>query len=189
MRVRVVSPGRNQSNLEVNPTTVETTAYNNSRSQPVKQPQLIANGRVSPEVCGARKSFPLAPIDNLIMLSVTDNIHEFEKCHCVRPKGSDKKVRFMDMLPTDLADDCRGDESKVELHILTPKLKGNTSIVSAPEWQDIEVTVDSGACDTVMPTKMSAHISIVATAKSRSEFGYEVAIGDGLLNVGSDAAA
>ena len=106
------------------------------------------------------------------MQSVTEKIHEFEKCHCVRPKGSDKRVRFMDMMPTDFADDCRGVEPKGELHILTPKLNGNISIVSEPGWQEIEIKVDSGAWDTAMPTKMCAHISIVATAKSRSGFEY-----------------
>ena len=71
------------------------------------------------------------------------------------------------MVPTDFAiGDC-GVESKGELHILTLKLKGNISIVSEPEWQKIEITDDSGACDTVMPTRMCSRISIVATAKSR----------------------
>ena len=88
------------------------------------------------------------------------------------------------MEPTDFADNCRRVAPKGELHILTPKLKGNISIVSAPKWQESEITVDSGTCDTVMPTKMCAHISIVATAKSRSGFEYEVANGDGLLDVG-----
>ena len=62
--------------------------------------------------------------------------------------------------------------------------KGNISIVSQAEWQEIEITVDSGACDSVSPTKMCPHILMVATAKSRSWFEYEVAHGDGLLNVG-----
>ena len=48
----------------------------------------------------------------------------------------------------------------------------------------IELSVDSGACDTVMPTKLGSHISMVATAKSRSGFEYEVANGKGLLNMG-----
>ena len=55
--------------------------------------------------------------------------------------------------------------------------------MSEPEWQDIEITVYSGACDTVMATRMCARISIVATAKSRLGFEYEVANGDGLLDV------
>ena len=161
MRLRVDSPGRKPINLGSSSiTTVETTTHNTSRSRPAKHPQLVADGPVSPEVRGARKRFLLAPIDDLTMQSVTEKIHEFEKCHCVRPKGSDKKFRFMDMVPTDFADGCRGDESKGELHILTPKLKGNISIVSEPEWQEIKITVDSGACDTVMPTRMCAQISI-----------------------------
>ena len=73
---------------------------------------------------------------------------------------------------------------KEELQILTPMRKGNISIVSKPEWQEMEIAVDSGACNIVMPTKLCPHISMVATAKSRSGFEYEVANGDGLLNMG-----
>ena len=123
------------------------------------------------------------------MQSVIGKMHEFKKCHCVRPRGSDNKVRFNDLMPTDFANDFRGVEPKGELHILTPELKGNTSIVSAPRWQDIEITVDAGACDIVMPLEMCAHISMVATAKSRSGFEYGVASGNGLLDAGSDAVS
>ena len=62
--------------------------------------------------------------------------------------------------------------------------KSPSSIVSEPEWYEIEISVDSGACDTVMPTKFGSHISMVATAKSRSGFEYEVANGEGLFNMG-----
>jgi hypothetical protein len=55
--------------------------------------------------------------------------------------------------------------------------------VSEPEWHEIEITVDSGACDTVVPTTLCSHISLMATAKSRSGFEYEVANGEGLLNM------
>ena len=41
------------------------------------------------------------------MVSVMEQVHEYEKCHCVRPKVPDRKVRFMDMVPTDfVGDDC-----------------------------------------------------------------------------------
>ena len=56
--------------------------------------------------------------------------------------------------------------------------------VSEPEWHEIEITVDSGACDTLMPTKLCSHISLMATAKYRAGFGYEVPGGEGLLNMG-----
>ena len=70
------------------------------------------------------------------------------------------------------------------MNILTPIRKSPISIVSEPEWYEIEITVDSGACDTVMPTNLGLHISMVATAKSRSGFEYEVANGEGLLLIG-----
>ena len=44
--------------------------------------------------------------------------------------------------------------------------------------------MDSGACDTVMPMDMCAHISVLQNAKSRSGYEYEVANGQGLLNRG-----
>ena len=59
-------------------------------------------------------------------------------------------------------------ENHRALHILTPKAKNGISVVNAPEWQEIEITVDSGACDIVIPTKMYSHTSILENAKSPS---------------------
>ena len=72
----------------------------------------------------------------------------------------------------------------MSLNILTPKGQNGISVVGRPEWQEIEITVDSGACDTVMPSKMCSHISILSTPKSLSGFEYEVANGQGLPNHG-----
>ena len=94
---------------------------------------------------------------------ITDKIHDMEKCHCVRPKHPDTIVRFEEYV-----------EPPGGLHILTPMRKSPISIVREPEWY----------CDTVMPTKLGSHISMVATAKFRSGFEYEVANGKGLLNMG-----
>ena len=103
---------------------------------------------------------------------ITDKIHEMEKCHCVRPKHPDKRVRFEACI-----------DSPSGLHILAPMRKSPTSVVSEPELHEIEITVDSaGVCDTVMPTKLCSHISLMATAKSRSGFEYKMANGEGLLN-------
>ena len=52
-------------------------------------------------------------------------------------------------------------------------------------WTEIEVTIDSGACDTVMPTSMCKHISIMQTEESRRGMEYEVANGETVLNVGA----
>ena len=49
--------------------------------------------------------------------------------------------------------------------------------VSGPNRFEIEISVDSGGCSTVMPTKLCAFISTLANSKSRSGVGYEVASG------------
>ena len=70
-----------------------------------------------------------------------------------------------------------------DLNILTMK-KGSGSIcaIDVPEWFEIEITIDSGACDTVMPAKMCPHISMFTTPLTGYE--YEVANGAGLPNLG-----
>ena len=69
------------------------------------------------------------------------------------------------------------------LSILTMR-KPALSAVDAPEWQEIEMTVDSGACDTVVPTGMSPHISLLQNEFSKAGYEYEVANGAGLPNRG-----
>ena len=51
-------------------------------------------------------------------------------------------------------------------------------------WVEIEVTIDSGACDTVMPAAMCGHISILQTEDSRRGVEYEVANGECIPNLG-----
>jgi len=52
------------------------------------------------------------------------------------------------------------------------------------EWTEVEATVDSGACDTVMPSDECRHINIVSSEKSRSGFQYEIADGTEIPNKG-----
>ena len=71
------------------------------------------------------------------------------------------------------------------LSIMTVKAETKPLMsVSTPEWQEIEITVDSGAYDTVMPVDMCGHISICSTPESRGGLTYEVANGECLPNVG-----
>ena len=49
---------------------------------------------------------------------------------------------------------------------------------------EIEMTVDSGACDTVMPVEECSHINVVPSEKSKIGFQYEVANGEEIPNVG-----
>ena len=63
----------------------------------------------------------------------TEKTQEIEKCHCVRPKCSDKRLRFMEKRPTDFHDGSHGIISKEEFHMITEKRRSPISGVSEPE--------------------------------------------------------
>ena len=52
------------------------------------------------------------------------------------------------------------------------------------EWTKIEVCVDSGACESVMPADMSNHIPIMPSEQSIGGVEYEVANGESVPNLG-----
>ena len=56
--------------------------------------------------------------------------------------------------------------------------------ISQMEWTCIDVIVDSGACESVMPRSMCSHIAIVPSAQSRAGVEYEVASGLCIPNLG-----
>ena len=56
--------------------------------------------------------------------------------------------------------------------------------VSQEEWTCIDVIVDSGACETVMPRSMCSHIAIRPSAQSAAGVEYEVASGLCIPNLG-----
>eukprot|EP00974_Lingulodinium_polyedra_P057220 5504892-Lingulodinium_polyedra.AAC.1 len=51
-------------------------------------------------------------------------------------------------------------------------------------WKEIEVTIDSGACDIVMPISMCADIPVQESQKQRECMEYEVANGETIANEG-----
>ena len=75
-----------------------------------------------------------------------------------------------------------------EILVLTKRNPRSSCISAVAEedkgWVEIEVTIDSGACDTVMPTGLCPHISIISTEESRQGMEYEVANGETIPNVG-----
>ena len=56
--------------------------------------------------------------------------------------------------------------------------------VGMNEWEEIEVIVDSGACETVMPRGMCSNIRIRPSAQSLAKVEYEVASGQTIPNLG-----
>ena len=55
---------------------------------------------------------------------------------------------------------------------------------ASDEWLEVELTADTGACDTVIPRKMCPKIPIQASLQSRSGMEYEVADGNTIPNLG-----
>ena len=51
-------------------------------------------------------------------------------------------------------------------------------------WEEIEITVESGACDTVLPSRMLPGIKLEETEASRRGEEYQVANGHSIFNEG-----
>ena len=73
---------------------------------------------------------------------------------------------------------------KPSLNFMTRK-ESTISVVQKPdEWIEILVTIDSGACVTVMPKSLCQGISIVESPESKAGVEYEVANGASIPNLG-----
>lgn len=52
------------------------------------------------------------------------------------------------------------------------------------EWFEVELTADTGACDTVIPIKMCQEIPVQPSLQSQRGMEYEVANGEHIPNLG-----
>ena len=68
--------------------------------------------------------------------------------------------------------------------IILVKVEGISVVQKPDEWVEIEITVDSGACITVMPRLWCQGISILQNSLSRAGTKYEVANGAHIKNLG-----
>ena len=59
-----------------------------------------------------------------------------------------------------------------------------SNVVNYHGWKEIEVTIDSGACDIVMPLSMCSEIPIQESERQREGMEYEVANGETIPNEG-----
>ena len=75
-------------------------------------------------------------------------------------------------------------QSQAQLNLFGESKSNQIGSLPDTEWVEVEVTVDSGACDTVMPEEVCSHIDVLPSAKSKSGCCYEVANGEELPNVG-----
>ena len=66
----------------------------------------------------------------------------------------------------------------------TKAMWSSTGPTNEGKWIEVELTVDTGACDTVMPKSMAANISIQQSLQSLRSMEYEVAYGNTILHLG-----
>ena len=67
-----------------------------------------------------------------------------------------------------------------------PTTKASLCAVAPPEeeWYEVELTADTGACDTVIPKLMCPGIPITPSMQSLRGMEYEVATGESIPNLG-----
>ena len=58
------------------------------------------------------------------------------------------------------------------------------NLIGNGEWEEIEVTVDSGACDTVIPLDVLSQVELSPSPQSEAGLKYEAASGHEIENVG-----
>ena len=68
--------------------------------------------------------------------------------------------------------------------LLQIKIRCISAIRPSDQWEEIEVTVDSGTCVTVMPKGMCTGISVLENLLSTEGAEYEVANGQSIPNLG-----
>ena len=78
----------------------------------------------------------------------------------------------------------RAQASEAQVLTLEEVKKDAVSSASSKEWQEIMVTFDSGASDTVMPLQMCEGIAVQPSPQSLRGTEYEVANGETIPNVG-----
>ena len=80
------------------------------------------------------------------------------------------------------------DQSRTGFNISddAPSTKASLRPMTAPEdeWYEMELTADTGACDTVVPKLMCPGIPITPSVQSLRGMEYEVATGESIPNLG-----
>ena len=79
---------------------------------------------------------------------------------------------------------CTAIGSAPRLNPFWEKESATLNAMSPAQWTLIEVIVDSGACETVLPASLCAHIKLRESAASKAKVEYEVASGKAVPNLG-----
>ena len=103
------------------------------------------------------------------------------------------KVRLDELVTSDAITEARSANSGRHCDLMTrattmgamaPRAPTAISSTVQSGWEMIEITIDSGACDTVLPSNMLSSIRTESTEASRNGDEYEVANGHCIVNEG-----
>ena len=103
-------------------------------------------------------------------LKFAEQLKAAEPPQVVAEPDEKKRVRFKDIRSEELATSVAGLAGGLNVLncgygnvcLLTEKERPGLSAIGHQEWVEIEITIDSGACDTVMPEAIRPHISMLA---------------------------
>ena len=98
-------------------------------------------------------------------------------------KGTIHRPRKRQPLQAETLDQCNRALTGISMLQEVPR-SGISAVQRPDEWVLIDVTVDSGACVSVMPSGLCTGISIVENDLSRGGVEYEVANGESIANLG-----
>ena len=98
-------------------------------------------------------------------------------------KGTIHRPRKRQPLQAETLDQCSRALTGISMLQEVPR-SGISAVQRPDEWVLIDVTVDSGACVSVMPSGLCTGISIVENDLSRGGVEYEVANGESIANLG-----
>ena len=156
-------------NVEANELAREVSKPNTHRPQLLPSPLEIAALQVTAmNRIDMQESVVVLPHSDEAGNAETFTLGDVRGCEfgLLKPESSSGKVRRM-LSP-----------------LLVHKKPNSISVVQSPDdWTEIEVTVDSGACETVMPASMARNIEIVQSGCSHGA-EYEVANGATIPNLG-----
>ena len=115
-----------------------------------------------------------------IMFQIKDTMQNMKKAkeldHWISEKGQAELKKMND------------DQTHQGINIFdyAPSSKASLCPMTAPdeEWYEVELTADTGACDTVVPKLMCPGIPITPSVQSLRGMEYEVATGESIPNLG-----
>ena len=145
-------------------------------SPPMSKPTAIEFSMMMPELLKEIESLSAPQILAKIKEAMRQAAQAEEHDRWLSPEGQEELRKMND------------ERSRRGLNIFdyAPTSKASLCAVAPPEeeWYEVELTADTGACDTVIPKLMCPGIPITPSMQSLRGMEYEVATGESIPNLG-----